>query len=357
MKVTFPHIGQVYIPASLILKELGIPCVIPPENSYEALERGKAVSPEEMCLPFKLMTGNLIQAYEKGAERVLMTATMGPCRLGEYGELMKQILDKSGYAMDWILLDSPRAIGSAEWLRRLGRAGQDRRVSGLKACDILTRGVFLMRRIDAAERQLKARAGYAEDPRRCIRMLRRFRQELRAAASLKDAFAAAARFEDAVKRLPLNWKKDPVRVLITGEIYTSIEDIANRSLEETLMGLGCSVRRPVNVSWWMKHTVKAALPELHKTRGAWLPYSIGGYAKETIEEMRRSQEDGIIKIMPAGCMPEIVAKAASASLEEAQGKRVLHLIFDEMQAGAGYETRVEAFVDMLERRKRVFPGN
>lgn len=357
MMMTFPHIGQVSVPASLALKELGIPCMIPPENGPESLERGKAVAPEDMCLPFKLMTGNLIQAYEKGARRVLMTATMGPCRLGEYGELMKQILDKAGYEMEWILMDSPKAIGLRQWFHRLNQVGQDRKVTSVKACSILMQGLFLMRKIDAAEEKLKKRAGYVRDPGENVRLLHDFRQQLHKASSLKEAFGAVRNCEAAAEQIPFDGSKDPVRILVTGEIYTSIEDAANRGLEEMLMGLGCSIRRPVTISWWMERTARSVFPRFRKASEDWLPYSIGGYAKETVEEIRDSKEDGIIKIMPAGCMPEIVAKAVSTGLEEEKGKRVLHLIFDEMQAAAGYETRVEAFVDMLERRKRVLSGN
>lgn len=123
------------------------------------------------------------------------------------------------------------------------------------------------------------------------------------------------------------------------------------------MLMGCQVRRPVTISWWLKHLVTESVPKRKKQANGYLPYDIGGYAKETVEEIRTADDDGIIKIMPSGCMPEIVAKAASNIMEEQQGIKVLHLIFDEMQGSAGYETRVEAFVDMLERRKRVFSGS
>ena len=61
--------------------------------------------------------------------------------------------------------------------------------------------------------------------------------------------------------------------------------------------------------------------------------------------------------MPAGCMPEIVAKAFCEGIQDKQDNKILHLIYDEMKADAGYQTRIEAFVDMLERRKHVLAGN
>ena len=58
--------------------------------------------------------------------------------------------------------------------------------------------------------------------------------------------------------------------------------------------------------------------------------------------------DGVIQIFPMGCMPEIVAKAALHGVDVP----VLTLVIDEMTGDAGYDTRIEAFLDMLEARRR-----
>lgn len=354
MALTFPHMGPAYVPASLALRGLGIPCVVPPVNTAETLEKGEAVAPEEMCLPFKYMAGNLIQAYEAGARRTIMPATMGPCRLGEYGELLKNVLDKAGYKMEWILMDTPKAIGLRLWLDRLAKAGSDADLKWPEAAKVLAQSIRLMKRIDQLEAELKTQAGLAFAPRQCVTLLRDFRQELHHQGSMREAFALIKRYEKEAKRIPVVHGVKPVKILVTGEIYTSIEPAANQNLEERLMLLGCQVRRPVTISWWLQHTALNFFPKPRKKAERYLPYSVGGYAKETVRDIGKAGEDGIVKIMPSGCMPEIVAKAASGRIEEEQGKKVLHLIFGEMQAGAGYETRIEAFVDMLERRKRVF---
>lgn len=354
MALTFPHIGAVHIPVSLALRSLGIPHVIPPANTAKTLEKGEAVSPEEICLPFKYMAGNLIQAYEAGARRVVMPATMGPCRLGEYGELLKNVLDKAGYEMGWILLDTPKAIGLKKWLDRIAQAACDMEVKWPEAAKVLAQSIWLMKRIDGVEAALKQLAGFASVPSQCVTLLRNFRQELHQQESMGSAFSLIRHYEQKAKGIPRAHGAKPIKLLVTGEIYTSIEPAANQNLEERLMLLGCQVRRPVTISWWLRHTAMNAFPRAKKRSERYLPYSIGGYAKETVRDIGTAEEDGVVKIMPAGCMPEIVAKAASGRIEEEQGKKVLHLIFGEMQAGAGYETRIEAFVDMLERRKRVF---
>ena len=96
MKITFPHIGDAHLIGRIFFSEIGIKIITPPANTVNGLEKGSEISPDEICLPFKLMISNLIEAHKLGADTVIMPATMGPCRLGEYGELLKSILDKKG---------------------------------------------------------------------------------------------------------------------------------------------------------------------------------------------------------------------------------------------------------------------
>jgi len=148
-----------------------------------------------------------------------------------------------------------------------------------------------------------------------------------------------------------------------GEIYTSIEKEANCRLEEKLIKTGCSVKRHIDLTWWIKQTLlNSVMPEnirQIKNNSKGIVCGIGGYGRETSEKVAEeaSSYDGIIKIMPAGCMPEIVTKAFCEKMQAGKGYRILHLIYDELDADTGYETRIEAFTDMLERRKNVLAGN
>ena len=61
--------------------------------------------------------------------------------------------------------------------------------------------------------------------------------------------------------------------------------------------------------------------------------------------------DGAIQIFPMGCMPEIVAKSILPTVSREKNLPVLTLVVDEMTGEAGYMTRIEAFTDLLERRR------
>ena len=68
IKVAFPHMGTIYIAWAAALKKLGIEPFIPPYTNKKTLSLGTKHSPEAICLPYKLILGNFIEAIEGGTD-------------------------------------------------------------------------------------------------------------------------------------------------------------------------------------------------------------------------------------------------------------------------------------------------
>ena len=354
MIVTFPRFGYTAEIMALFFEEMGIQCVRPPLNDKTIVKTGSDISPEEMCLPFKYMAGDLAEAYKAGADTAVMIATCGPCRLGEYGELLRTVLEKAGYSYEWIMLDSPAVTGIKEFIKRLDMiTGSDR----VKTMMCAVKAVKLIRRIESAERRLKRINGYTVKRGICAELLKELKSATISWRTFDEGFDYIDGLNRKISGLKTDKAADPVRLLIAGEIYTSIENDSNGRLEEKLMGMGCSIERHMTVSWWVKNTLKRLfIPQrrVYRNRNSCFAYEIGGYAKDTVKKISSCDNaDGVIKIMPAGCMPEIVTKAYCEKLQKEKDIRILNLIYDEMSGEAGYETRLEAFTDILERRKHV----
>ena len=360
MIVTFPNFGPVRLVLPKILNSMGIESVVPPANDSEILERGAELSPEEMCIPFKYMMGNLIAAYEMGADTAIMASTAGPCRLGQYGQMMIELMEENGYNYEWILFDTPSVIGVREFTNRMMKLFRGGSGSGRSALAGVLQGLELVGRIDGFNSDCMRIAGYLKNPYEAAKLMKEMEKRIEEARTFKECRKAADEFTRALNRLERKNSADPVKILIAGEIYTSMEKEANRNLEEKLMELGCSIERHIDLSWWIKHTIAdAVLPGAVKNIGRrGMRCGIGGYGRETVNKIiSPGQCDGIIKIMPAGCMPEIATKAYCENLQEGSDIKILHLVYDEISGSAGYETRIEAFADMLERRKDVLARN
>lgn len=95
--------------------------------------------------------------------------------------------------------------------------------------------------------------------------------------------------------------------------------------------------------------------DIRRASRDYLPYYIGGHGRECIGEAVLAHKhgcDGAIQIFPFGCMPEIVSKAILPTISKDKDFPIMTLVVDELSGEAGYITRIEAFIDLLERRKK-----
>ncbi len=357
MKITFPHLGNTYICVKAMLEDMGIECIIPPFSNKKALELGTRYVPEMACLPLKINIGNYIQAYEMGADTILMAGGCGPCRFGYYCEMHREVLRDAGYDMEIITLEF--AHGGLKLL-----ANRLRRLTGmagfLRIPFVFMRTARIAKRVDQLE-LLTFRIRAREQRRGSVdEIYRSFREDALKTIGFSEISALLEETENKINSVKLRYDINPLKVGIVGEIYTGIEQFASFNIQEKLGTMGVEVDRKVTVSnWIIEHIIKKGLhlprdKAYAEAAKPWLGTMIGGHAQETVGNTvlyARNRYDGVIQIFPFSCMPEIVAESLLPSIERELGIPVLTLIIDEMTGEAGYMTRVEAFVDMLHQRR------
>lgn len=358
MKITIPHLGNVYIAAKILFDSLGVEYVIPPLNNREALLLGSKYSPEEICLPFKLMIGNFLAGIREGADTVLLVSSCGPCRFGEYSELQVKILRQLGHEVEFIVLDPVKSLGAWEFFSRLKRVGSSSSKGASQKLHALYNAYIAMQLLDEIEREAHWRAGFEQSPGECKKLLKQCRETVFQCDHPEKAVELLRRFCADMKKLKLNPDKNPLKIAIIGEIYTVIEPFTNLYIEDVLMDMGISSSRHLTPSWWVEDMllkmIRMNSRDLLSAAREYLPLNIGGHARECIGEAVLAAKDGMngaIQIFPMGCMPEIVSKAILPTLSREKNLPVLTLVVDEMTGEAGYMTRIEAFTDLLERRR------
>ena len=357
MKITFPHLGNTYITIKSIFDDLGIDYVIPPFNNKKALELGTKYVSEMVCLPLKINIGNYIQAYELGADTILMAGGCGPCRFGYYAQLHQEILRDTGYDMEIITLES--VYGIRDLLGRINKILPGKGAY-LKLPAVIRQAVKVSKRTDELEMltfRLRARE---QLPGSIDTIYRDFKESALKASGASGMLELINETENKLRSVSLKPDAKPLKVGIVGEIYTGIEQFASFEIQEKLGRMGVEADRKVTVSnWIIEHMLKKGLHlprDLSYAEAAkpWLGTMIGGHAQETVGNTVLYAErgyDGVIQIFPFSCMPEIVAESLLPYVEQDLDIPVLTLIIDEMTGEAGYMTRVEAFIDMLEKRR------
>jgi predicted nucleotide-binding protein (sugar kinase/HSP70/actin superfamily) len=358
MKITMPHLGNTCFAAKALFDGLGIDYVIPPLSNKLALEAGVLNSPEEMCLPFKIMIGNYIESIKKGADTILFVGSCGPCRFGEYCELQQNLLKKIGYNVEFIVLDQPGDIGIKELFNRVTKITSNSPKSMTQKFKAIRDAYRVIDLMDTFEAEAREIAGYEVAIGDSKRLLSQCKTEALKCDTPNKMITLIKQYKNFLKEVEIDKSKKPLRIAIIGEIYTIIEPFSNFFIEDKLMDYGISTKRQLSPSWWVKNTVLSPVKlqslNIRRASKEYLPLYIGGHARECIGEAVLAKEkgfDGAIQIFPMGCMPEIVAKSILPKISKDKNFPILTLIVDEMTGEAGYITRIEAFLDLLERRR------
>ena len=358
-KVAFPHMGLIYLAWSAALRKVGVEPFVPPYTSKKTLSLGTKHSPEAICLPYKLILGNFVEALDGGADYVAMITSPGICRLGEYGKCIQNALHDMGYDARYIELQLYDGInGMYRFLKEL--TGKNSPLMFIKAIVLAIRKVFLIDDLQAKLNYLRARELKVGDSEKAfnkaLKIVDAEDSLLRLGKAKKLAFAEM----DKVK---IDKDREILNVDVTGEIFLVCDPFSNQNIERELGKMGVQVRISLTVSSFLKDAIIPKLfrkGETHLQRANRLakPYlmrDIGGDALECVSDVAYANErgiDGIIHISPFTCMPEIMSQNIFPSMRENCEIPILPLIMDEQTGKAGYLTRLEAFVDLMRRRKR-----
>ncbi len=355
MRVGMPHMGNLYIPFKALFERLDIDFVIPPVNNQHTLTLGVKHSPEGLCIPFKLMLGNLIEAAELGADTLLMPAGYGICRLGYYAKTQERILRDLGHKFEMIPVgvSERKLFGILELVKRLSNnAPWSKIISAFRF------GLTKLNAMDRIERVVqKVRA--VEQARGTANHL--FTEAVKAIDQADDYGTlkkVQAGYIDQLNQVAKGTQAQPLIVGITGEFYVVLEPFSNLDIEIELGKLGVEVRRMTFVSEWTKFSLflnPLGVNEKDRVHKAALPYlkrDIGGDGWESVGEkvLHAKEYDGLVHLAPFTCMPEIIAQNIMPTTKESIP--VLTILCDEQLAKAGMLTRLEAFVDLLERKRR-----
>lgn len=359
LKITFPHLGNVYIAAKALFDGLDIDYVIPPFSSTEALEIGSLESPEEMCLPFKIMIGNYIQSIKAGADTIILVGSCGPCRFGEYCELQMKLIKKMGYDVEFIVIDAPKDIGREELLKRIGRISSQSRKTKAERMKALFNAYKVMQLIDHIEAKARYLAGYEVNKGDFKYLLANCKKDVMMCKKPSEMLKVLNNYKAAINTIEIDKSRKPLKVAIIGEIYTIIESFSNLYIEDKLMDYGVSTKKRLTPTWWVKDMLLSPFNlnslDIRRAAKEYLSLGIGGHAVECVGEAvlaKQEDFDGAIQIFPVGCMPEIVSKAILPQIAKDKDFPILTLVVDEMTGEGGYVTRIEAFLDLLERRKK-----
>ncbi|MBI2952866.1 MAG: CoA protein activase [Chloroflexi bacterium] len=357
MKVSFPHMGQVWVALKTLFDKNGVECIVPPKCSKRTLSLGTQYSPGWVCMPYKTILGNYLEALELGADTLIGVAGPGLCRLGYYAKVHEQILRELGYDFKMYTFDwqEKQIVGLATFIKTLLQENSWRKIAGdikfgltqLFYLDDIERYTHVIRpreKEQGATSKIWSTVGdricAAHDPKTLKNTKKQIMDEL-----------------NAIEQIP---GIRPLRVGLLGEFFVATEPFINMDMEEEMGKMHVEVTRSAYVSDWAKVWLfieALGLGHGEKVKKAARPYltrDVSGDAIQSLGETAlHAQEgfDGIVHIQPFTCMPEIIAQNLLPQVSRDHDIPVMSIILDEQMGKAGLVTRLEAFVDLMNRRR------
>ncbi|MCZ2846062.1 MAG: hypothetical protein O2U61_06175, partial [Candidatus Bathyarchaeota archaeon] len=160
--------------------------------------------------------------------------------------------------------------------------------------------------------------------------------------------------EKILKKIPkvkIYEDKQFPRVGLIGEIYTVCDETINFGIEERLAGEEIEVYREMNLSYHLK---KGIFPwkdwRIQRKIMPYLKSTVGGHGRDAIYEMlhyTKERFNGVIQLLPFGCMPETTVRPILEKLHYKSAIPFLSLSLDEQVAETGFQTRIEAFAEVV----------
>ncbi len=355
MKVSFPRMGYSHLAFRWLMEEIGLECIVPPEPNNETLDLGVRYSPEFACIPFKVLMGSYLQAAEMGAEVIVTSGGCGPCRAGYYWVMHQKLLEEIGVKTKVIAFEDPMC-GIWDFIRKLnlfrnaGGVSIRHFVRAFKTAWEKVKAIDDMEILSYEVRPYEVTKG---DTSRALQL----------SLGLIDKANDRKRVEEArqeglkiLKNVPQDINRDPLKVGIIGEIYVLLEPSINQYMQQMLGDMGVRAERSIYLSSYTRNNTfsqgeqdvrQMARPYLNET-------CIGGHGVNSIGETvlyARHGYDGVIQLAPFSCIPEIVARSILPRVSRDLDIPVLTFFLDEQTSKAGVETRLEAFIDLLEMRR------
>ncbi len=355
--ISFPRYAEYNCAFKYIVEQaLGCRYVMPPPLTKRTMELGTKYSPDFVCTPFKTMLGSMIESLEAGADTLLMTH--GLCRLGYYGELLEQILRDLGYQFDFINLSDYDMSKKKEYIRIVRRFNP--KVNPARFLTQFMEGVHMVEYLDEITAEYYQNVGFDATGGQYRQAYQDFLTTMYTAQAKSDVEEGYRTARRSLRAVPLDKPRRPLKVGIVGEFYTAMDAFSNLEIEQKLADMRVEVHRWMNVTNqflnYGSDRFGAGQKNLRVKIRDLCQYDMGPTSTANIWYARECAErgfDGIIHIKSATCTPEIDVMPVLQNISADYKIPVLYLTYDAQTSDVGLMTRLEAFYDMIDMRKKV----
>ncbi|MHA1618158.1 MAG: hypothetical protein ACTSVZ_02680 [Promethearchaeota archaeon] len=300
--------------------------------------------------------GTFIESLDRGADQLVIGGCQAFCRFGYYWPVQKQILNDLGYDPEIIPINYDQPLEILQTLKKLSanlsytQTVRATRITWLKnrLTDEVDRLLYRYRALEVTKRSAEH---YATKIFRMIVELQGVRKIKAMKKELPKMFA---------REVEIHHDRNPIKIAINGEIYVVLEPSLNVNVHKRLNEMGVitesptTMRRFYDLGHKWNPFVTMDYTKADRVAKPYIEHRCGGEAREAVGETilyKRDGWDGIIHLYPFTCLPHISSKNILPQVSKHYDMPVLSLVVDEQTGEAGFQTRLEAYVDLLKRKR------
>ena len=301
--------------------DLGIEIVLSDKTTKQTMTRGSALVVPETCLPVKVYVGHILNLLDKGIDKILVPSiqSIAPkiyncSKIRGLPDLVRNVVKKPFTMIEATLDKSEKNQGLYEFLKEIAAYWN----------------------ITDFERIRKA-------SKNAWKVYNNFYIMRRSGVSYKAALSAAMENKVIINS---DSKSYPINIAVIAHGYNLYDERTSMKIFEKLEKLDVKTYTAQNLTQeQMAEGLNAINSRLYWAN----EYEITGAAAHYIQDRKI---DGIVTINAFGCGPDSLMLERISRYAKKLNKPILHLSIDEQTGEAGFVTRLEAFVDMLYRKKR-----
>ena len=301
--------------------DLGIKIVLSDITTKETLSKGSSLVVTETCLPIKIYVGHVLNLLDKGVDKIFVPSiqSISPkiyncSKIRGLPDLIRNVIKRDFTIIEATLDKSEKNQGLYEFLAEA----------------VKPFGITDMNRIKKA-----SKAGW--------RTLNNFYIMSKSGMSYSKAMNYALQGKVLIES---ETKEYPISIAIVSHGYNILDERASMKIFDKLEKMDVKVYSSLQLSNEQMDDGIATLGQnMYWANEREMTGCAGHYMKD-------AKIDGIITLTAFGCGPDSLMIERITRKAKRFNKPLLNLTVDEQTGEAGFITRLEAFVDMLFRKKR-----
>lgn len=301
--------------------DLGIEIVLSDKTTKKTISNGAALVVTETCMPVKVYVGHVLNLLDKGVDKIFIPSiqSIAPkiyncSKIRGLPDLVRNVVKRDFTIIEPTFDKSEKNQGLYEFLKEA----------------VAPFGITDEKRIKKA-----SKAGW--------RVYNNFRVMTASGMEYKQAMNYALQGKVFIQE---NAKEYPISVALVSHAYNIYDERISMKIFEKLNEMDVKVYSELQLT---KEQLDEGINSLEQTTYWANEYEMTGCAGHYLKD---NKIDGVITLTAFGCGPDSLMIERITRKSKQFNKPLLNLTIDEHTGEAGFITRLEAFVDMLYRKKR-----